>query len=96
MERIKQMESYFDILKEAVSADKDAIEKDDTLKEYFQKLLQYYESAEWRHDYELDEKGLLPQDLKRGILSQDGFYNFIADVVSAEKELERNNNQNSL
>ena len=46
MERIKQMESYFDILKEAVSADKDAIEKDDTLKEYFQKLLQYYESAE--------------------------------------------------
>ena len=71
MERIKQMESYFDILKEAVSADKDAIEKDDTLKEYFQKLLQYYESAEWRHDYELDEKGLLPPDLKRGILSAE-------------------------
>lgn len=30
MKRIKQMESYFDILKEAVSADKYAIEKDDT------------------------------------------------------------------
>lgn len=84
MERIKQMESYFDILKEAVSADKDAIEKDDTLKEYFQKLLQYYESAEWRHDFELDEKGLLPPDLKRGILSEDGFWNFLCEVRNSD------------
>lgn len=91
MERIKQMESYFDILKEAVSADKDAIEKDDTLKEYFQKLLQYYESAEWRHDYELDEKGLLPPDLKRGILSEDGFWNFLCEVESRHSDIDHKN-----
>lgn len=96
MERIKQMESYFDILKEAVSADKDAIEKDDTLKEYFQKLLQYYESAEWRHDYELDEKGLLPPDLKRGILSEDGFWNFLCEVESRHSDIDHKNMDDSM
>lgn len=85
IKQIKQMEFYFDILKEAVSADKDAIDKDDTLKEYFRKLLQYYESAEWKHDYELDEKGLLPPDLKRGILSEDGFWNFLCEVNRKEE-----------
>lgn len=86
--RIKQMESYFDILKEAVSADKEAIEKDNKLKEYFQKLLQYYESPEWKRDYELDEKGLLPQDLKRGILSEDGFWNFLCEVEGRNTDVE--------
>jgi hypothetical protein len=25
----------------------------------------------------MDEQGLLPSDLKRGILSEDGFYNYL-------------------
>ena len=86
--RIKQMETYFDILIEAVSADKEAIEKDNTLQEYYQKLLQYYESPEWKSDYELDEKGLLPQDLKRGILSEDGFWNFLCEIEGRNTDAE--------
>lgn len=86
--RIKQMESYFDILKEAVAVDKEAIEKDNMLKEYLQKLLQYYESPKWKSDYELDEKGLLPQDLKRGILSEDGFWNFLCEIEGGHTDVE--------
>ena len=36
------------------------------------RLEQYYTSGEWLEDYEADEAGLFPADLKRGVLSQDG------------------------
>ena len=32
----------------------------------------YYTSPEWKEDYEADEAGLLPEGLKRGVLSEDG------------------------
>ena len=35
-------------------------------------LREYEESGLWLEDYEADERGELPQDLKRGVLSQDG------------------------
>ena len=43
-------------------------------------LLAYYEGGVWLKDYEADEKGLLPKDLKRGVLSEDGVYNLIAEL----------------
>lgn len=89
--RIKQMESYFNILQKAVSKDKDAIEKDDVLKEYMQVLIHYYESTEWKNDYKFDEKGFLPADLKRGILSEDGFWNFLCEVEGKHSDIEHKN-----
>ena len=35
-------------------------------------LREYEESGLWLKDYEADERGELPRDLKRGVLSQDG------------------------
>ncbi|MBR4023774.1 MAG: DUF4298 domain-containing protein, partial [Firmicutes bacterium] len=43
-------------------------------------LEEYYEN-DWRSDFELDEAGGLPKDMKRGILSEDGLY----DVLSSLK-----------
>ena len=37
----------------------------------------YYTSGQWRDDYEADERGELPPDLKRGVLSQDGLYDLL-------------------
>lgn len=37
----------------------------------------YYASAEWKQDFEADEAGLLPQKLKRGVLSEDGIYDLL-------------------
>jgi hypothetical protein len=34
----------------------------------------------WRQDFADDEAGLLPADLKRGVLSEDGIWNLITDV----------------
>ena len=43
-------------------------------------LIQYYEGGQWLSDYEMDEKGVLPQNLKRGVLSQDALYDFIERI----------------
>lgn len=75
IDRIRQMEQYFDRLQKV--ANTEAFEKDSSIKEMLQILIQYYESGQWLQDYELDEKGLLPPGLKRGVLAQDSVYDFL-------------------
>lgn len=36
-------------------------------------------------DFADDESGLLPKDLKRGVLSEDGIWNLLADWGELEK-----------
>ena len=59
--------------------DKDRITRIKKMEEIFDRvrkdiaaLKEYEESGQWLKDYEADERGELPQDLKRGVLSQDG------------------------
>lgn len=66
--RIREMERCFDALRE--KPDPAGLEA----------LKAYYESGLWLHDYELDEQGLLPRDLKRGVLSQDGVWDLLAQM----------------
>ena len=44
-------------------------------------LRDYYFGGQWLRDYEADERGELPADLKRGVLSQDGLWNLIEDLL---------------
>ena len=44
----------------------------DRVREDIATLREYEESGQWLQDYEADERGELPRDLKRGVLSQDG------------------------
>ena len=76
IERITEMERIFDIL----TAHKDGAAKDrPVFCALLRRLLRYYEGGQWSRDYELDEAGLLPHDLKRGVLSQDGVYDLLAE-----------------
>jgi hypothetical protein len=49
-------------------------------------LKDYYENGLWLHDYELDEKGLLPRELKRGVLSQDAVYNLLEQIDTPQQK----------
>ena len=40
-------------------------------------LTEYYEGGQWLKDYEADEQGLIPSEVKRGILAQDTLYDFL-------------------
>lgn len=96
IERVSYMEELFDILVIKLRNDPEEFFTDEKFQEYYKILLSYYENGLWLSDYEADSKGFLPRSLKRGILSEDGFYNFIADVVSKEKEFYKNNNNQNL
>ncbi|MBR6294751.1 MAG: DUF4298 domain-containing protein, partial [Lachnospiraceae bacterium] len=43
-------------------------------------------SPEWKQDFADDEAGLLPGDLKRGVLSEDGIYNLLERYREIESE----------
>ena len=43
-------------------------------------LMDYYFGGQWLLDYQADERGELPKDLKRGVLSEDGVWNLIAEL----------------
>jgi len=73
------MEKIFQEVKCAFSISNESILLED---EYTKKLniLKKYYDKNWLQDYELDEKKLLPKDLKRGVLSQDELYNLLMEL----------------
>jgi hypothetical protein len=78
------MESVFDEVQNALAEGVDI--EDALLQEKIEILIQYYESEQWKNDYSADERGELPADLKRGVLSEDGVYNLLNDIDSLKKK----------
>ena len=75
--RIRRMETVFDTL---LSADPGSIPADPALAAMLSELTAYYESPQWLSDYEADEQGVFPPDLKRGVLSQDGIHDLLWEI----------------
>ena len=65
IERVEKFERLFDEARTSHDPEKLAA------------LTAYYTSGEWRADYEADERGELPPDLKRGVLFQYGLYDLL-------------------
>ena len=82
--RVEQMEAYFDQLQEA-GRDPARSLSEPACAQMLKALKAYYEGGQWLRDYELDERGILPQTLKRGVLSQDGVYNLLAAIEEAQQ-----------
>ncbi len=80
IERITLMEFYFDTIQKALEINPDFLKKEAPVGIMLQELTEYYENGQWMADYEADEVGLLPSDLKRGVLSEDGVYNLLFDI----------------
>jgi hypothetical protein len=45
--------------------------------ELLRQLSDYYGSPAWKRDFAADEAGLLPKELRRGVLSEDGIYHLL-------------------
>ncbi len=74
--RIQTMEQCFDTLQSASTQESHTL----CYHTLLQILLRYYEGGQWLRDYSLDEQGLLPPNLKRGVLSEDGVYDFLCQI----------------
>ena len=77
IERIESMERLFDFVIEARKEQPIDPEKSARIQEALRILAEYYTSDEWKQDFADDEAGLLPKDLKRGVLSEDGIWNLL-------------------
>lgn len=79
IERITQMEALFDESEEVIRHLDQALEDFAALQPAIAELEAYYTSSQWCKDFEADEAGKLPKDLKRGVLSEDGLWNLLTD-----------------
>ena len=85
VERIEHLEKIFDEVQNAFKNDANFLENK-KMQVKVNLLTQYLESGQWLRDFSVDEKGELPKDLKRGILSEDGLYNLLSDIEKEKKK----------
>ena len=85
VERIKRMERKLNRASKAVRRLSAALDEYSKVQDDLRELEAYYGSEDWKQDYADDEQGLLPSDLKRGVLAQDAIWNVLEDC-SALKE----------
>lgn len=83
IERIQHFEMLLDRVAPVLGNLEEALDAFEGIQEDVKELAAYYEDDDWREDFEADEAGKLPADLKRGVLSEDGIY----DVLSGHYAL---------
>lgn len=79
VERIKKMEANLDEASQAIAELTVAIEKYAEARSAVQELSEYLGSEDWFSDRDADDAGELPDDLKLGVLSEDGIWNVLED-----------------
>lgn len=80
IDRVRRMERYFDTLLQIWHSNPQLIYEEGPVRDMLRTLMDYYENGQWMEDYQLDEQGALPADLKRGILSEDALYDFFSEM----------------
>ena len=83
IDNISKMEAILQQATQALNAVEASVFNLQNMQDDIQKLSDYYGSKQWRKDFEADEQGLFPEDLKRGVLSEDGIY----DLLERNKEV---------
>ena len=83
IERIQHYETLLDRIAPVLENLEEALDAFEGIQEDVKELAAYDEDDDWREDFEADEAGKLPADLKRGVLSEDGIY----DVLSGHYAL---------
>ena len=87
IERIKQMEERFERASKAIKRLSNALDEYEEAQKDIAALSEYYGSDEWKQDFADDEAGHLPQNLKRGVLSEDGIWNVLEDNKELAKRI---------
>ena len=79
IKRITEMEAAMDKVSKVLDGIHDKLSELKKLTGDIDKLEEYYEN-EWRDDFDADERGELPGNLKRGVLTEDALYELLEEV----------------
>ena len=84
--RVMEMELRYDELTRVMGNLETAVLEYKAFKEDLDALRNYMASGQWKKDFEADEAGEVPSRIKRGVLSEDGLYDFLqgADEILAQ------------
>ena len=85
--RIRKMERRLNQALAAVKRLELALEKYEAAQDDIAALGEYYGSDLWKQDLTDDEAGRLPNDLKRGVLSEDGIWNLLTDCKELKERM---------
>ena len=80
LQRIKDLEYKFSEVSRVLAALDMALDEFAGVKNYIDDLREYMESGQWKADFEADERGEIPSDIERGVLSEDGLYDLLNEV----------------
>lgn len=89
LRRVEKMEQAMDALSAAAEELERALESWEAARDALRTLSEYIDGGLWREDFEADEAGELPADLKRGVLSEDGLYDLLGRAEELQAELKR-------
>lgn len=86
--RIREMEQRLTSSLEAVRQMEEALDRYQAAQADIAILATYLNSDEWRQDLADDERGFLPPDLRRGVLSEDGIWNLLDDNTRLARQMQ--------
>lgn len=86
--RIREMEQRLTGALEAIRQMEEALNRYEAIQNDIAILSTYLNSDEWRQDLADDERGFLPPDLKRGVLSEDGIWNMLDDNTRLARQMQ--------
>ena len=86
-QRIRQMERHLNRASAAIKRLSAALDKYEEAQESIAALGGYYGSEDWKQDFADDEAGLLPQGLKRCVLSEDGIWNTLEENKELQEKI---------
>ncbi|NLC54945.1 MAG: DUF4298 domain-containing protein [Erysipelothrix sp.] len=85
IERIKHMEKNLNDGLKAVGNLQKAIVEYIKVKKQIEELSAYYGSKIWFQDFEDERNDMIPKDLNRGVLSEDGIHTLLIDDFDLQK-----------
>ena len=89
LERIKHMDDILNRAESTLSDLRKVLDDYKKMENELNELEDYYISKLWRKDFDDDEAGKLPADLKRGVLSEDGIWNVMTDRKELIDEMKK-------
>ncbi len=82
MERLERIAYFENALGELCASAREldaALERFAAAQPMARELEEYYTGGQWMADFEADARGELPENLPRGVLSEDGVYNALEE-----------------
>ena len=88
--RVQKMEERYNRVKKVTDALEEALDNYLDVQNDIRLLDRYEYNGVWMRDFEADEKGQIPKDMARGILSEDGLYDLLIQIELLNNRIYKN------